>query len=125
MKKSLNVLIVDDDDAVRYLTKYSLIKHLSTIPLNIHEAINGEDAIEKLAPGSLMPDIILLDINMPIMDGYEFLQAFAELTPSTHPHIYILSTVTQALPYEAQKLVKGHFEKPLTDNHIEQILTAL
>lgn len=126
MKKSLNVLIVDDDDAIRYLTKYSLIKHISTIPLNIYEAINGEEAINLIST-SLIPDLILLDINMPLMDGHEFLEAFAQLPEAaiSEPHIYVLSTVTQTLPINAQKLVKGHFEKPLNDDHIEQMLTAL
>ncbi|MEI9944314.1 MAG: response regulator [Chitinophagaceae bacterium] len=62
------VLIVDDDDR----NIFALSSYLGSFDLRIISAENGEDAITLLREGA-RPDIILLDIMMPIMDGYETL----------------------------------------------------
>jgi CheY-like chemotaxis protein len=77
-----NVLLVDDDSICNFLNKKTLqstgrVKSVETVS-------NGQEAIRLfqsyLDRNRPFPDIVLLDINMPIMDGFEFLEAFNEMT---------------------------------------------
>ena len=124
MKKQLNILLVDDDKSVRYLTKHAIQSYISKFPIRINEVENGIEAMQYLSTCEQMPDVILLDIQMPMMDGYDFLEAYSQLLiPSnSSPHIYILSTVTNNLPKELSVKTKGQFEKPLSNEHIQRIL---
>ncbi len=72
----MNILLIEDDEIEvmkleRTLTKLQL-KH------NLSKAKNGEQALEILRASSKLPDIILLDLNMPRMSGTEFLQILKE-----------------------------------------------
>ncbi|MDQ8186481.1 response regulator [Pelagicoccus sp. SDUM812002] len=73
-----NVLQVDDNPNDLFLTKMSL-KNLDHLELNIYTVENGKEALRFLKDESNEPiDLILLDINMPIMDGFEFLKKMNE-----------------------------------------------
>lgn len=74
-----------------------------------------------------MPDVILLDINMPQMNGYEFLEEYSRLpiAGKSEPHIYVLSTVTRDMPEIVIRMTKGQFEKPLSNEHIKTIFLHL
>ena len=67
--KSRNVLVVEDDEATRSIMKTSLTKQGCCV----EEAENGRAGLDKL--DSFSPDVILLDLMMPEMDGFEFLSA--------------------------------------------------
>ena len=124
MIEPIHVLIIDDDPADRFLTKYSLMDYSPDVSFSIVEAENGLDGIHTISKADRVPDVVLLDVNMPVMDGHQFLDSFAQLEHPLrhHPHIYVLSTVAHTVQDRTQKLVKGRFEKPLTDEHIKIIL---
>lgn len=63
-------LIVDDSSVVRKVCR----KIVENIGFIAEDAIDGKDALEKCAAGQ--PDVILLDWNMPVMDGLEFMKAY-------------------------------------------------
>ncbi|MGC1240803.1 MAG: response regulator [Chryseosolibacter sp.] len=76
MKKKLknkSVLIVDDDERNRF----ALSSYLDTLEMKVFTATDGQDAITFLKSGESI-DIILLDIMMPVMDGYEMLRFLKE-----------------------------------------------
>lgn len=77
-----NVLLIDDDSTFQFIGK-ALLKYVGVPPENIQSALSGKHAIELLksfaASGKALPDLILLDLNMPIMDGFGFLDAFNKL----------------------------------------------
>jgi len=127
MIEPIHILIIDDEAAVRYLSKRALNDYESEIHFYIKEAANGIEGIEILSRLNPLPHVILLDINMPVMDGYEFLEAFAQLKlpEDSQPHIYVVSTVRKSESSAAQRFVKGYFEKPLTEDHIKSILTSM
>ena len=80
-----SVLIVDDNEDDRYILRRMLTK--AGITPNIFEAHDGQSALEQLAEHEAIgdasdgwpPALIFLDINMPRMDGFEFLEAFKPL----------------------------------------------
>ncbi len=68
------ILVVDDDKICNFLTVNSLRK--VGIKGDIEVVINGLEAINKLKEVSVFPDLILLDINMPVMNGLDFLRHY-------------------------------------------------
>src|SRR4051794_24510376 len=77
-----NVLLVDDDEIANFLN--SKVLQQTGLAMEIHSALNGQQAIsvinEDFQGSQTLPDVILLDINMPIMNGFEFIEAFHRLT---------------------------------------------
>lgn len=90
---------------------------------------NGQAAYEQLSnsiqDAAQTPDIIFLDLNMPVMDGWQFLQAFTRLQPTKEILIYILTSsvdpedTVKALQY---KNVTGYLVKPITETELKKIL---
>lgn len=69
-----SVLVVDDDEICNFLTVNALRK--ADVKGVIDIALNGLEAINKLKKNNSFPDLILLDINMPVMDGINFLRNY-------------------------------------------------
>jgi CheY-like chemotaxis protein len=90
MEKKLNcVLLIDDDFATNFINKKIVQK--ANIAEHIQIALNGKEAIDYLCntgkflvQGSTIhpqPELVFLDINMPVMDGWEFINAYKDLIP--------------------------------------------
>jgi len=120
------ILLVEDDRAYNMLNKIFLKDN--GIDCEIDEALNGKEAMKFLAVSQL-PDVILLDINMPVMDGYEFLAEVEKQLPETSTiHVFMLSSSDRDEDKERSlksKLVKGYFVKPLCDTHLKQIIATV
>ena len=71
------ILIVDDDESIRQIVRLCLADE----GFDVREAANGQAALDALA--HFAPDLILLDLRMPVMDGWEFSRRYAEL-PGEH-----------------------------------------
>ena len=89
-KPTIKVLIVDDEPINRQV----LINHLSVYGYTLTQASNGLEAI-ALIEGGLKPDVILLDVMMPKMTGYEVTKKLRERFPSTELPILLLTAKTQ------------------------------
>lgn len=98
MKPTVNTLFLIDDDEIYLFTMKRMIEKNNLVN-NVHEFKNGFDAIEflnKVAINNhvLLPDIIFLDINMPVMDGWSFMDVFSLLKPklSKKIEVYMISS---------------------------------
>lgn len=80
-----------DDDVDDQETFVSALSKISSSIRNV-SASNGREALDKLAAGEVAPDIIFLDLNMPLMNGREFLKAIAGKERYRRIPIIILST---------------------------------
>lgn len=76
----MKLLIVDDSRAARMLIKSILLDYDTT--LEITEAENGAVAVELY--GATHPDLVFLDLTMPVMDGYEALEKIKDINPNAY-----------------------------------------
>lgn len=74
------VMIVDDDKDLRYMLKY-LIETTSDFEV-VGDASNGEEAIAQV--GALSPDVVVMDVQMPVLDGVTATKRIKELHPNVH-----------------------------------------
>lgn len=121
MEKVANILLVEDDQLDTIDIKRSLEK--LKILYQLHEAKNGEEAIDFLnrmendGQGQL-PDVVLIDINMPRMNGLELLNVIRTSDKWKHLKCFIITTSTEKVDKaKAQQLgVSGYIVKPLKLN---------
>ena len=126
MIKSLNILLIEDD-AIEVM-KFNRI--LKTLNLNhrIIEANNGEAALDILKVKEITPDIIILDLNMPKLNGIEFLTILKNDGVLKYIPSIILSTSSNHKDMlECYKLgVAGYILKPLKyDDYVDRIKKLL
>ena len=134
MKKKLNcVLLIDDDEPTNYLSKLQL----ESIDCAEHITIaqSGQQALDYLLTGVCpdgddsfpCPDLIFLDINMPAMNGWEFLQKYDAFDKKHQGNVVIVMLTTSLNPDDKSKAmglasISGFENKPITLPKLEQIL---
>ncbi|MCF2444051.1 response regulator transcription factor [Dyadobacter sp. CY345] len=77
---NFNVAIVDDNVMIRYATRYMLANNKINIAF---EAENGQDCIDKMYQSEQIPDVIVLDMEMPVMSGFQAAVILKQNWPST------------------------------------------
>lgn len=114
-----------DDDPINNLINKRLITKLS-ISEKVEEFLEAEKALQRLRSlDSNEQTLILLDINMPVMNGWDFLNVYLKEFPERKDEIYVLSSSIdlqdrqKAMQYH---VVKGFVEKPLTPEKIKNIV---
>ena len=127
MKKKLNcILLIDDNNADNYFHQI-VIKHMN-ITEQIAVATDGVEALDYLTrDNQTPPELIFLDINMPRMNGWEFLEKYKHLDPKHKSKTIIVMLTTSAHPSDLEKAkntaeVNGYQVKPLTEEMLNEIL---
>lgn len=127
MKRKLNsILLVDDDEDDNYFHQITINE--MNIVNQIAIATNGIEAIAYLKKeNQTPPDIIFLDLNMPKMNGWEFLDQYKYLSLAQKSKVLILILSTSANPDDVKKAkeiqeVTGFETKPLTKELLTKIL---
>lgn len=123
------VLVVDDDDNWCFVTK--ILLEDSGVGKQILTASNGEEAIEQLnaivANGENMPELIILDIKMPVMDGFEFLDEVVNSAKwnLTQTKIFLSSSSSHIKDKEKAKdyPIAGFVKKPLSEEFLRDVLS--
>ena len=114
------ILVVDDNDADQFLAELVIDEFNDKITKV--KAFDGGEALELLSSNELQPDVILLDINMPGVDGHEFLELYSK---HSQRHAVVMLT-TSSVPSDREKclmypFVKEYCVKPLSVEHLENI----
>jgi CheY-like chemotaxis protein len=123
-------LLVDDDETTNYLNQKLLQRMAITDTVLV--AGNGEEALQLLhthcepAASPTCPALILLDMKMPRMNGFEFLQAYAQRPPGVNPAVIIIMLTTSLNPNDVTQMqglpIAGYLTKPLTREKLHQVL---
>jgi CheY-like chemotaxis protein len=123
------ILLIDDDCITNYISA-TLLKKLA-IGSSIKIFKNGKEAFDFInstdIDSDVFPDLIFLDIHMPIMDGYEFVSTFKTFADPLKTKLVILSTSLRTQDEERLKLAGIHFfiDKPLTEDKVIKLLKRM
>ena len=129
MQKLTCALLVDDDQTTNYLNQLLLKRLAVTDKLLV--ALNGQEALDLLAvhceaATEECPVLILLDIKMPVMDGFAFLAAYDQLPLHQKQAIIIVMLTTSLHPKDVDRVqqlnIAGFLNKPLTEAKINDVL---
>ncbi len=121
--------IVDDDDIYKYSIKRTLKN--KELTKKILTFSNGEEAIDfmikNLNENENLPDIIFLDINMPIMDGFQFMEEYVKIKPRVGKVIliYMVSSSIDTNDIKRAKNiseVSDYLVKPISPNELTELL---
>lgn len=105
MRLEKRILIVDDDDPIRAL----LVTVLRRRSYRVDAARNGVEALEHLEKCRYA--LVVLDLMMPRMNGYEVLEHLKDLPPATRPLVLVLTAGLEVRKFDTQ-LVVGTIHKP-------------
>lgn len=127
--KLKKILLIDDNKTTNFLHEYILKKE--GIVDKIVSVISGYDALDYLKTPVNgvypIPDIIFLDINMPGINGWEFIEEYNKLPEELKANRIIIMLTTSLNPNDKEKAneakeVNGFINKPLTSDKIKKIL---
>ncbi len=124
-----SVMLIDDDDTVNFYNEF-LLKDRG-ITDNVIIAENGEKGLQYLEKcareGLQFPSLIFLDINMPVMNGFEFIEAYQELPDGQKAKALVVMLTTSMHPEDLKRAeqfdaIKEYIYKPLLPNRLEEVL---
>lgn len=127
MQKVKNIIIVEDDPISRLLIKSLVNKNYKVDQSDTF--LNGQEALnyikENIETNRELPDLILLDINMPVMDGWEFLEEISQIEKVQNIPVVMLTSSIDSEDEERSKTFKnviGYYYKPLSKDNLNKIM---
>ncbi len=130
MRTTLNrLLLVDDDDATIFLNTYMV--EMTGLVSNIDSASSGQKALDYLAAqesaGATGPDLIFLDLNMPRVDGWEFMEEYCSFSDAFKAGRVIIILSASPNPDDRLRAAKTPYvnefmNKPLTVENIQIVI---
>jgi CheY-like chemotaxis protein len=122
------VLLIDDDTINNFLNE-RLLRKLK-VSNAVRTALNGEEGLKFLdqncTNGECCPELVLLDINMPVMDGFEFIKKFQKMNIYNKEKVTvaILTTSRNEHDMELLKSLGSYYflNKPLTEEKVKKVL---
>ena len=105
--KPIEVLVIEDESGDILLMKQALARE--PVPISIHVAVDGKQAMEILERGGFKPDVVILDLNLPKLSGLGFLQGY-------RPEAPVIVFTSSSNPHDRERALelgaKEYIEKP-------------
>lgn len=129
----VSTVCIIDDDLIYQVTSKKMIQHVNATN-NILIFSNGQEAfhflLQTVTDTDALPDIIFLDVNMPYMDAWEFLEAYETIKTKLVKEItiYVISSSVSEKDIERAKkipVVKDYYIKPITIAQYSEILVGV
>lgn len=127
-----SIMLVDDDDISNFVTKDVIEK--SDVVEDVFVALNGREALDLLKAKCEESDedkplLIFLDINMPVMDGFEFLEEFEEYSDDLKEDVYVVMLTSSEDEDDVKRAklhtISGYIPKPLTLEKMTEVMSKL
>ena len=120
--RGLSVLVVEDDRDHRELAR----DMLTALGARVTVAANGDEGVKHLITKGC-PDLILCDLRMPVMDGYEFAREVRTHSPGRQVRLVALTAIRDPIAYTRTWSAgyDAHLEKPLTVDKLEDLAARL
>lgn len=125
-----SILLVDDDESTNFINSI-FIKKLD-IDVHVYKTLNGAEALEVIntsnTKNGFFPCLIILDINMPVMSGWSFLEHFKNLPqPIKEQCFVVMTTVSEdekdIIRASKNEDVKKFYQKPMSDEKFSQLIS--
>lgn len=118
-----NILIIDDDSVCNMLTERILLKHVDA---QVTSFTNPEKALDYITSKTQLPDYILLDIMMPLMDGWQFLDRLKDEVGSANISSKVVILTSSIRESDRKKAlsfdcISDYSNKPLENEDIARI----
>lgn len=134
MQKLYSVLVIDDDEATAFLTARALNKsNVVDVIVQKSDALSALQYLQEIGKSEEAltqgPDFILLDINMPGMDGWEFLDEYKQLSTKLNCHVVLMLTTPLSHDDESRRNktpeIKAIINKPLTAEKFIEMVNSI
>lgn len=121
------IMLVDDDDSTNFLNKIILKKVVPQVHVQAEQTVQHALDYLKNAENKPLPGIIFLDINMPGLSGWDFMEEYEKLPAEKKAQMVIVMLSTSLNPDDREKAksfneIHDFFNKPLTEDMIRDLL---
>lgn len=127
MRKVSLTYIIDDDNIFVFVLKKILEKNENFD--QVLDFKNGEEVLNILSDkNNAFPNVILLDINMPVIDGWQFLEQIEKLPNKEKLNVFIMSSSIDANDIEKSKsfsTVKDFISKPINNDKLNKLIESI
>ena len=133
MKKFENInsiLLIDDDDSSNFL--HSIFINKLGLDIEVNTALNGQEGLDFILNKGLgelsLPCMVMLDLRMPVKDGWEFMRMYEEQVPQELKEQLVIVLVTVSDNQEdkdraeANPYIMDYAQKPLSDNTFRKLI---
>lgn len=132
MKNHFNICIIDDDD----IYQFTIVKTIKAMGLakKIMVFSDGEEAkdfmLDNIKNNYELPDVIFLDNNMPIMDGFQFMEEYIKFKPQLDKKITVYMVSSSVDPVDIERAnnvseINGYIIKPIKPGQLKSIIENL
>jgi len=117
------VIFVDDSETALASTRMVT----NSMPIDVRQYLAAQDALAEIQSGAVVPDLIITDLNMPVMNGFEFLQALRQVPSTQRTPVLMLTTETKdELKQQGKALgLTGWIVKPFNPAQLKQAIARV
>jgi CheY-like chemotaxis protein len=123
MSRPFHIVLADDDNDDQFIIKEA-IREYNVYQIEVTSVTNGEELLSYLSSSTLTPDLILLDINMPKVDGLQALEQVKANGKTKNIPVYMISTMHTPQRYDASMKLgaRNYYTKPNKMDGYKQVI---
>lgn len=132
MSEKKKIAVIDDDEVFQLIIKKQI--EMKNIECDILNFFNGQEAIdffkklETEGANGNVPDLVMLDVNMPVKDGWGFLEDYAHISTDIKSKISLYMVTSSVIQSDIDRAgsnedIVGFVSKPLTNEKLEEIFS--
>lgn len=128
MSNKRKIAVIDDDEVFQLIIRKQIeMKNIDCEIMNFFNGQEASDFFKSLEPGSdKTPDLVMLDVNMPVKDGWGFLEDYAHVSPQVKGNVKLYMVTSSVIQSDIDRAgnnndIVGFVSKPLTNDKLDEI----